>query len=81
MEAQKKNDEKLQKEQEEKRVKERKAALRGVITFAKKVWKELPMDFRVNFGVEFGVDFDVLILIFLGGPCTVSGGWLSRLGG
>ena len=46
-EAQKKNDEKLQKEQEEKRVKERKAALRGVITFAKKVWKELPMDYSV----------------------------------
>ena len=32
--------------------------------------------------VDFGVDFDVnLILIFVGGPCTVSGGWLSRLGG
>ena len=46
-EAQKKNEEKLQKEQEEKRVKERKAALRGVITFAKKVWKELPMDYSV----------------------------------
>ena len=46
-ETQKKNDEKLQKEQEEKRVKERKAALRGVITFAKKVWKELPMDYSV----------------------------------
>ena len=46
-EVQKKNDKKLQKEQEEKRVKERKAALQGVITFAKKVWKELPMDYSV----------------------------------
>ena len=45
--AQKKNDEKLQKKQEEKRVKERKATLQGVITFAKKVWKELPMDYSV----------------------------------
>ena len=40
-EAQKKNEEMLQKE--EKRAKERKATLRGVITFAKKVWKELPI--------------------------------------
>ena len=47
VEAQKKNNEKLQKEQKEKRVKERKAALQGVITFAKKVWKELPMDYSV----------------------------------
>ena len=32
--------------------------------------------------VDFGVDFDVkLILIFVGGPCTVSVGWLFRLGG
>ena len=46
-EAQKKDEEKLQKEQEEKRVKERKTALRGVITFAKKVWKELPIDSSV----------------------------------
>ena len=28
-----------------------------------------------------GHTIDVLILIFLKGPCTVSGGWLSRLGG
>ena len=46
-EAQKKNKEKLQKEQEEATAKERRAALRGVITFAKKVWKELPMDYSV----------------------------------
>ena len=46
-EAQKKNNEKLQKEQEKKRVKKRKAALWGVITFAKKVWKELLMDYSV----------------------------------
>jgi len=45
--AQKKNKEKLQKEQEEATAKERRAALRGVITFAKKVWKELPMDYSV----------------------------------
>ena len=31
--------------------------------------------------VNFRVDFDILILIFVGGPCTVSGGWLFRLGG
>ena len=32
--------------------------------------------------IDFGVDFDdILILIFVGGPCTVSGGWLFRLGG
>ena len=42
---------------------------------------QIQINFRVDFGVDFGVDFDVLILIFLGGPCTVSGGWLSRLGG
>ena len=46
---------------------------------------QIQVDFRVNFGVnfrvDFGVDFNVLILIFVGGPCTVSGGWLSRLGG
>ena len=47
MEVQKKNDEKLQKEQKEKRVKEKKAVLQGVITFAKKVWKELLMDYSV----------------------------------
>ena len=32
--------------------------------------------------VDLGVDFNInLILIFVGGPYTVSGGWLSRLGG
>ena len=32
--------------------------------------------------VDFGVDFNIiLILIFVGGPCTVLGGWLSCLGG
>ena len=36
---------------------------------------------QVDFRVDFGVDFDILILIFVGGPCTVSGGWLFRLGG
>ena len=46
-ETQKKNDEKLQKEQEEKRVKERKTALQEAITFKKKVWKELLMDYSV----------------------------------
>jgi hypothetical protein len=43
-EARNKNKEKLQKEQAEAIVRERKAALRGVITFAKKAWKEPPMD-------------------------------------
>ena len=42
---------------------------------------QIQVDFRVDFGVDFGVDFDILILIFVGGPCTVSGGWLFRLGG
>ena len=30
---------------------------------------------------QIQVDFDILILIFVEGPCTVSGGWLFRLGG
>jgi hypothetical protein len=42
-EALKKLQQKEQKEQEEAAQKERRGALRGVITFAKKVWKELPM--------------------------------------
>ena len=37
---------------------------------------------QVDFGVDFRVDFNIkLILIFVGGPCIVLGGWLSRLGG
>ena len=36
---------------------------------------------QVDFRVDFGVDFDILVLIFVEGPCTVSGGWLFYLGG
>lgn len=46
-EAQKRTAERARKEQEASTEKERKAALRGVITFAKKVWKELLMDYSV----------------------------------
>ena len=42
-EALQKNQEREQKEQVEAAQKERRMALRGVIGFAKKVWKELPM--------------------------------------